>query len=73
MFDLLGYKWGSSTGGTASGTISWNADDLLSDLDLDAGVLFTPSPDEMLHLAKPLHVGFVCSVLTDFEATIRFQ
>ena len=38
MFDLLGYKWGSSTGGTASGTISWNADDLLSDLDLDTGV-----------------------------------
>lgn len=42
----------------------------LSDLDLDAGMLFSPSPNELLHFAESFDVIVVRSVLADFELAI---
>lgn len=45
----------------------------LANLDLDAGVLFSPSPNETLHFAESLDVFVVRSVLADFELAIGFD
>jgi hypothetical protein len=42
----------------------------LADLDLDAGMLFSPSPNELLHFAESFDVFVVRSVLADFELAI---
>ena len=43
----------------------------LADVDLDAGVLFSPSPDELLHFLEASNVFVVRSVLADFEPAVR--
>ncbi len=42
----------------------------LADLDLDAGMLFSPFPDDLLHFVESLDVFVVRSVLADFELAI---
>ncbi len=42
----------------------------LADLDLDAGMLLSPPPNELLHFAKSLDVFVVHSVLAYFELAI---
>ena len=41
-----------------------------ADLDLDAGMLFSPSPNESLHFAESFDVIVVRSVLADFEPAV---
>ena len=73
-----------SVGGVGFG-IEWHGlavDDLvlphpasvrLADLDLDAGILLSPSPNELLHFAESFDVFVVRSVLADFEPAVRFD
>ncbi len=42
----------------------------LADLDLDAGVVFSPPPDEMFYFSKSLVVFVVVSVLADLESAV---
>lgn len=42
----------------------------LADLDLDAGILLSPPPNELLHFAESFDVFVVRSVLADFELAI---
>lgn len=45
----------------------------MANLDLDAGVLLSPSPDESLHFAESFDVGVVGSVLADFEPAVGVE
>ena len=45
----------------------------LADLDLDAWVILSPSPDEMLDFAESLDVIVVRAVLADFESAVGVE